>query len=36
MFVSARVPNELKVQAERILKEVGLNTTDAIRLLLTQ
>ncbi|QXX88359.1 type II toxin-antitoxin system RelB/DinJ family antitoxin (plasmid) [Acinetobacter lwoffii] len=35
-YVRARVPNELKVQAERILKEVGLNTTDAIRLLLTQ
>ncbi|WP_038345716.1 type II toxin-antitoxin system RelB/DinJ family antitoxin [Acinetobacter sp. A47] len=35
-YVRARVSSELKFRAEQILKEVGLNTTDAIRLLLTQ
>lgn len=35
-YVRARVSSELKVQAEQILKEVGLNTTEAIRLFLTQ
>lgn len=35
-YVRARVSTELKVNAERILNDVGLNITDAIRLMLTQ
>ena len=35
-YVRARVPHELKENAEKILQQVGLNTSDAIRLLLTQ
>ena len=35
-YVRARVPHELKSQAENILAQVGLSTSEAIRLLLTQ
>ncbi|MBF7684086.1 type II toxin-antitoxin system RelB/DinJ family antitoxin [Acinetobacter sp. B5B] len=35
-YVRARVPQVLKENAEEILQQVGLSTSDAIRLLLTQ
>lgn len=35
-YVRARVSHELKTQAEDILAQVGLSTSDAIRLLLAQ
>lgn len=35
-YVRARVSTELKADAEQILNRVGLNVTDAIRLMLTQ
>lgn len=35
-YVRARVPQALKEDAEQILQQVGLSTSDAIRLFLTQ
>lgn len=35
-YVRARVPHVLKENAEQILQQVGLSTSDAIRLFLTQ
>lgn len=35
-YVRARVPQALKEDAEHILQQVGLSTSDAIRLFLTQ